>query len=126
MSVAQICKEVDRQDNLNAFEKEQQSLVKKRKRTALDRFKMHLVNNLVRDKKFDFNETINLVDQEWLTLREQDRAWFEQADDFDLKHSPDKKERALARKKPEGPVKLQIKYQYKDSGMALDGYCFFA
>jgi hypothetical protein len=32
----------------------------------------------------------------------------------------------MARKQPPKEVKLRIKWQYKDSGMHLDGYCFFA
>ena len=60
--MAQICSEVDREDLLSGFEKEQKSLVQKKKRQPLDRFRLALINNLVRDKKFDFNEMFQAID----------------------------------------------------------------
>ena len=48
-------------------------------------------------------------------------------DDFDIRFGPDKNQKMfLSKQRPDNPVKLKIKFQYQNSGMKLDGYCFFA
>ena len=72
---------------------------------------LHLINSLVRDQKFAFNETQQAIEQEWESLPEQTKDEFTSQDDFDIRFGPDKKQKMLlAKQRPDTPVKLKIKF----------------
>jgi len=75
------------------------------------------LRELVFEKKLEFNEAMRQIADEWNKMDETARSKFDRKKD-DNKSGSKEAERE--------PMKLKIKHTFKDTGLKLDGYVFFA